>query len=35
MPTIKQLDALVPAMTEWRHALHQKPGVAMFCGLIE
>ncbi len=28
MPTVKELDALVPAMVEWRHALHQKPEIA-------
>ena len=28
MPTIKELDALEPAMTKWRHALHQKPEIA-------
>jgi len=28
MPTIKELDALIPAMTEWRHELHQKPEIA-------
>ena len=28
MPTIKELDALEPVMTEWRHALHQKPEMA-------
>jgi hippurate hydrolase len=28
MPTIKELDALKPAMTKWRHALHQKPEIA-------
>jgi len=28
MPTIKELDALNGEMTEWRHALHQKPEMA-------
>ena len=28
MPTIKELDALIPAMTTWRHELHQKPEIA-------
>jgi len=28
MPTIKDLDALNGEMTEWRHALHQKPEMA-------
>jgi metal-dependent amidase/aminoacylase/carboxypeptidase family protein len=28
MPTIKELDALQPTMTEWRHALHEKPEIA-------
>jgi amidohydrolase len=28
MPTIKELDALKPAMIKWRHALHQKPEIA-------
>ncbi len=28
MPTIKELDALQPAMTKWRHALHEKPEIA-------